>query len=115
VSNADVGPWATFDNFGSTNSHDARSIRHNLYNDALPLAHRNRTFRGKTDEYNTKEYRLLCARKRTVHNINSETYKAVFMRTAITILIKHADEYAHRHAGRVLQLSVTVFSVLWVL
>jgi len=27
------GPWAAFDNFGSTNSHDARGIRHNLYSD----------------------------------------------------------------------------------
>jgi len=26
------GAWALFDDFGSTNSHNARGIKHNLYN-----------------------------------------------------------------------------------
>jgi len=32
LSDVDLGPSATFNNFGLTNSHDARGIRHNLYN-----------------------------------------------------------------------------------
>jgi len=33
--------WATFDNFGSTNLHDAHGIRHNLY--IISLTNKNAT------------------------------------------------------------------------